>query len=163
MRQIPAHFWRGLNALRDTQPFLWLYTIETGSDDEALHLVKNPEPITWNGATYKPWPISIGEISESGEGEVVSTTLTIANIGGIVTTYLEAASLRQAQVTTIIVYARDMVLTESVRFRWAIRAAKETPPAVAIQLGLPDFYELPFPRRRFIRANGFPNIPKRLR
>lgn len=161
MRTIPAGFFPHLNALRDDQAFLWLFAIEV-SDGEALHLVRNPDPVTFGGVQYRVWPVTPGEIEESGEGDVVSTTLTLANFGGIADTYLETASIAQRRVHQILVHAGDLASGEAIELVWTIQSAKATPATVTLQLAtMPDLFSLPFPRRRFIRAHGFPGIPRR--
>lgn len=68
------------NRLSSDIPWLILLDIDvvdpaSGSKVEAMHLVRNPDPVTFNGATYQPAAFDIELKAEAGAQQTVSLSI----------------------------------------------------------------------------------------
>jgi len=130
------------------------------SSSEALYLTPNAEPFEHQGRTFHPYPMSLADFEDSGDGDLPSTSITLTNVGRLPMPYLEAMDWDQAPVTIYFVYAKDTSIDFGIRLDFAVQSAVATHTDVTLSLGQPNYFDKKFPGRRFLRAAGFPGIPR---
>lgn len=96
--------------------FIRLYTVEDYDGAGAnLNLAENDEEITFNGVLYSPFPISVGSIKESSQGEELSLDIVVGNISRLIEGYLQTYDLRRKKVTITYVH-RDHLSDTDVKY-----------------------------------------------
>ena len=155
-----------LDKLLDFSLFAWLMVIEMG-DDTAFYLTANNESILHDGHTYQPYPMKLGPFGDSGEGNLPTTTVTLSNIGTIVTKHLEDDLWDQAPVFLLLIYKGDGTpgekSVELLRWEFTLQAASTTHKNATLVLGQPNYLDTPFPPHRFLRETIFKAIPRNIR
>ena len=160
MRTIPTEFYPVLERLLDSGVLAWAVTIElSDASGLAIYLTSNNRAIDRNGNTHLPYPLRIGEIEDSGNGDLPTTQLTLSNVGRFPMPYLEGRQFDQARVIMELVYISD-VSKDILRVDATALAATATSEAVSITLGPPSHFDEQFPGLRWIRSERFPGIPR---
>ena len=77
--------------LESIDPFLWLYEVEVPTTPETRYrfVGQFPEQITFRTNIYYPFPVSHSVTTETTEGDLSETTLTVTNITKEILTKLE--------------------------------------------------------------------------
>lgn len=159
MRSIPADFWAKLDRLIDVGVMAWAITIELTRPDEAVYLTNANRAFTRHGQTYQPFPLKLAEISDSGDGDLPTTALTLSNVGRFPMPYLEARRFDQAKVIIELAYLADQTV-DVLRVDAVGQTAVATSEAVNLNLGEPNLFDRLYPGRRWVRSSGFPGIPR---
>lgn len=154
MRSLPEQFRAQLKKLNNDQAFLLLYEIRVGGGDMALHVVNNEEPVTFDGLTYQPFPITIGQTSEDTETTLPTPTLTVANITREVQAFiLHYRGLLDETVFVRLVSEATLGDSGSVDvFEAQIEGLTSDREKVVFTLTQLQVLNLDFPNRRFARA-----------
>ena len=109
MRTIPADFWRVLDTLIDSGELTWAVTIEL-TFGEAIYLTSSNRAFERNGQTYQPFPLKVGALTDSGDGDLPKSSLTLTNVGRFPMPFLEANRFDQSRVIMELVYLPDREL-----------------------------------------------------
>lgn len=95
-RDLTGTLERSRNELRDDSAWVWLFEFEIPTSPATrLRLAANPDPIQFGvdatGAplTYSPFPIKVGTMRETSEGDIPSIDITIGNPERILSAYIE--------------------------------------------------------------------------
>jgi lambda family phage minor tail protein L len=71
----------------------WLVLLEViVSPTMQIQVCHNTEDITWNGTTWVAFPFEIGDIEESGKGELPQFEIRVSNVTRVIQSYLEEAN-----------------------------------------------------------------------
>ena len=76
------------NKPENQQPWVLLFDVQVG-DAEWVFLVNNEEDLTFNGRTYKRFPISISELEENARGDLPVLDVSVSNATREVQSFLE--------------------------------------------------------------------------
>jgi hypothetical protein len=159
MRTIPQDLYERLDALLDSGLLQWVVAIEL-TTGQAFYLTPNNEPILHNEITFIPFPMEVGDFTDSGDGNLPSTTLSLSNVGHMAMPYLEGVGWDQARVVFKLVYVPTPEAEVGVRIDLVVQGAVATHEAVTLNLAQPNYMDRPYPPRRFLRNEGFPGIPR---
>lgn len=162
MRTIPAAIYEHLDALMTSGVLAWAVAIELTTGG-AFYLTPNNEPFTYRGRTWLPFPLNFGDIEDSGEGDMPTSTLTLSNVGRVAMPYLEGVGWDQARVLRRLVFMPDPTAEIGLEIDLTVQGAVATDEAITMSLGQPNFFDRPIPPGRFVRSVGFPSIPRVLR
>lgn len=159
MRTLDPGIFRRIDRLIDAGVMAWAITIEL-KIGQALYLTNSNAVIYRNAQVYQPFPLKVGEISDSGDGDLPTFTITLSNVGRFPMPYLESrATWDQATTYLELVYVPQpeaLVL----QIEGSIQAATASSASVSLSIAAPNFYDRPFPGLRWIRSDGNPGIPK---
>lgn len=148
--------------LLDEKALAWLAMLEA-NPGEAFYLTSHRDAIDYGGRTWQPWPMRFEVLSDDGEGNLPTTTLTLANVGRVAMPYLEARGWDEGDVVLQLVYApAPAALPINLRVRFQILSASANWEAVTLRLGQPNFFNRQYPAERFIRDAGYPGIRRNL-
>lgn len=159
MRTVPQDLYAHLDALLDAGIVAWVVAIEL-TNGAAFYLTLNNEPVQYKGITWMPWPMKLGDFEGSGEGDLPGSTLTMSNVGRIAMTHLEQGGWDQADIRTELVYLPDPTTQFPLQLHDVVQAAVATHENVTLSLAQPNYFQISFPPRRFLRAELFPGIPR---
>lgn len=159
MRSIPNNIYRRLDRLIDEGAVAWAVTIELRSG-EAIYLTSARRAFDRKGRTYYPFPLTIDEIADSGEGDLPSTTLTLDNTTRYAMTYLETPGLWNGARVIMELVLLDLASEDLLRIDANIELATANDDAVTLTLGQPPLFDRPYPSRRWIRGTVYPGIPR---
>lgn len=138
------------NTLHNLDPWLWLFEIQI-DDTEALRVAGYDQEVTYGGETYSPFPVSVGSQTRDRQGTLQEAEVTVANIGAVVSGYLEDGNLLGKKCVIRLVHEDD--LTDSVfGGEFDIIEATATLESVAFRLALYRLSESPFPAQLFNRG-----------
>ena len=81
-----------------------LYEV-TVDDTTTLYFTDYPQAIVYQGRSYSPYPIQIGDIEETTKPEMKTFTIGVANIDRQLISYLESGKIlgRNIKVTWILI------------------------------------------------------------
>lgn len=84
-----------------------LHDYDGASSD--LNYANYPEAVTFDGITYNPFPITFDAIKENNQGQIDTTTVTVANVSRLIQGYLETYDgFRGKKVTIKTVWANQL-------------------------------------------------------
>jgi len=66
-----------------------LLTLTNRDASVVVHIVNNPDDLTFNGNTFTAFPFNIDTVTESNKGELPSINLTLSNIDRVIEGYIE--------------------------------------------------------------------------
>lgn len=63
---------------------IWAHLVEIYVNaNTTAYLTSHPETLTWNGVTYMPIPLAIGEEESNTSGELPQLRVSVSNFGGM--------------------------------------------------------------------------------
>ena len=160
MRTIPADFWDKLDRLMDAGELVWAVTIEL-TFNQGIYITNANRAFERNSQTYQPFPLKVGALTDSGDGDLPTSTLTLTNVGRFPMPFLEANRFDQARIIMELAYMPDQSL-DILRLHAIAQSATSTEEAVTLALGQPDWFSRLYPGIRWIRSERFPGIPRNI-
>lgn len=140
---------------------------------ERVFLVNNEEPVTFDGNTYRPFPIGFEEMDESLAGDLPVLNISASNVTREVQAFLEhRGGLLGALVLIRIV--NDAFLGDpaaAIGQRFTVGAATATDTSVSLRLSQMPFFDISMPHQIYSRNRcrfgfkskecgwGFPSLP----
>jgi len=151
MKIIPPVLITQKNKLSITEPWVHLFCVQV-DDDDAMYLTNHSDEITYDGHTYSPFPVQIGESREDSKGNLETLTLAVSNIDRSVMAYLELNdALMGNEVRIYLINRTDM--TQAIDLgTYQITEVVADSMVASITLGHWNFFNIKFPRNRFIRG-----------
>lgn len=159
MKSLPVAYYDRIDKLLDDGVLAWVVAINL-TDGTSFYLTTNDKHLVYAGQTWEPFPMKIGEQPDSGEGNLVSSTLTLSNVGRIPMPFLEREVWDQAVVELQIVFVPLLTTQLGLSAVTRIQSATATHEAVTLNLGRPNWAARPYPVSKFIAAERFPGIPR---
>ena len=153
MLTIPAELVAKKNALYDPGAAIELLEIVMSELSSTLRLTSNNAEIAWGGVTWTPFPFGPGEATESGEGELPTLEVRVANTGRIVQGYLEQTEngLVGDTVTYRLVHSAHLDKAAYVTEEFQILDSRCSVEWVTFTLGAENFFFRRFPQNVFKR------------
>lgn len=158
-RSLPASFETARNELRASDPWIWLFEFEIPTTPPTrLRLAANPEAVTFgtdsdgNALTYSPFPIRIGTMRQTSEGDIPSVDITIGNPDRILSAYIETYDGMIGQpVKAILVNSGDLANPRSkLEDRGEIRLCTVGGNSVVVRVSTYSLYQRRFPPFRYV-------------
>jgi len=161
MRTLDTTIWRRLTPLIEAGTIVVAVIIEA-APGEAFYLVNNTRPMQIGTGYFRPWPVKLGPISDGGNGDLVQSSVTIANVWRLLVPYMQAETWDQGYCECIFAYK----LHEEAAFKfmsWPFRmqSLKADDDTITIGVGHPNYLDQEFPNERYIRSKRCPAIPRR--
>lgn len=122
------------------------------------YLTTHPETISFNGNTYMPYPMSIGAEEQSGDGELPSLTIDMANYMGSALRYAKDNDLTLNNVTIRLVNPSLTDSGQDARVRLQVLSAIFAGEVVRVNLGHNFNYDAEGPRLTYNRRD-YPYLP----
>lgn len=79
-RVLSAALSEAKNALSSTDPFVWLFEINSPDFPAPIRFVNDVQALVYQGLTYDPFPCDITSVSENSMGERQTLQGTVANV-----------------------------------------------------------------------------------
>lgn len=151
MKTIAPSLKKQKNKLHITAPWVYLFIVQVSATD-AMYITNHSESIGYDGHTYKPFPVEVGEITEDSKGNLESVTLSISNVNRMVMAYMEQHDALQGKdVWMFIVNRVDPTQCINLGVYQIVEASADSNVATFV-LGHYNFFALKFPRNRYIRG-----------
>lgn len=162
MKQLGADIYASLDPLLKADVAVWCIALVL-NDGSTLYLTTDNQPLEHDGHHWLPFPMDVGAIPDSGEGDLPTAQLSLTNVGRVPMLYLEAGVWDQALVVERAVI-RDLARFEDaqgliVEIPLRMQGAEATHETVTLALGQPNLLQRPYPVARYIRDEKYPGIP----
>lgn len=150
MKVLPGQLVEIKNALFNSGAWIRLYTLDV-NDTLRIRVTDNSEPVTFDGQTYQPYPVSFEQLRETGDGQLPVYTIAVSNVTREVTALLErydgfrGRSVRIQFVNSE--YLSDP--TANVGFLGRVKSVTVDANAAAFEIGSDEFLDLRFPFHSF--------------
>ena len=155
------------NSLNSRRPILLLAELDiTISGTKTTHyLVNNNEDIVWGSNTYSAFPFTFDVIPSKSADTLPEVNLEMMNLSGMLE-YLESADSKGLigyRVVLYIVYATETagvwaINTDDLpyadyplRYAYIITKTSVSKTAISMTLGVPNYFQRPFPARLYRR------------
>lgn len=141
------------NKLIATKPFIWLVEVQIDTTN-AIRFASYDEVISFNGYTWYPYPLSIGNIQEDSEGKVQTVELSIGSIDRKIIGYVKAGGINGQ--TCKIILTHESYLNDpssSVERKFEILSLSYDDTNVTLSLGIANLISTDFPSERFYRGD----------
>jgi len=147
------------NKLNSKNPILLLLELEYAS---ATHyFINNEDELVWGGHTYNPLPFSFDTIPGKRADTLPEVQLEVMNLPTLLEILDDNDGLVGCDVTLYIVYATesagvwsiagDYADTYPLRFTYTIKGTSVAKTSIQFKLGVPNYFQLPFPARLYRR------------
>jgi len=139
------------NTLAVTNPWVYLIVVQV-TDTQALYLTNHSESIVYDGHTYKPFPVAVGDIGEDSKGNLETITLSISNINRMAMAYMELHDALMGRDVWIYI-VNTVYLTQAVGLGiFQVTEASADENVATFTLGHYHFFSVKFPRNRYIKG-----------
>lgn len=139
-------------SLTNIAPWMFLFDIHA-TDTDLFYLTSNNEAVTFDGHTYQPFPIVISDFNQDNEGNLPSLTVTVSNVSREVEAYVESGAILDRTVYIRVVHADHLDdASHQIIDRFIVTECSSTVESISFTLGLPNLFEISFPRQRYIRG-----------
>lgn len=140
------------NKLASGNPWILLLRV-TLDDATVLRLAAYPEDVVFATETYNAFPMTIEPIGESGDGNIGSLRVNVANVNRLISSYVENADLLGNAVTLRIVHSAHLTnAADKLDFSYRVNRIAITDQAASFELGHEDLMRLQLPRQRYFRS-----------
>lgn len=158
------------NRLETTAPWLLLWELQVSSL-ERLYLVNNEEPFVYEGATYRPFPVTLEQIGENLQGEIPGVNLVVSNITREVQAFLQHRRGLLDRTVILRIVNANYPDEPALRHRFTIYSSSSTDEVATSTLSQLPFFSISLPYRTFQRASchadfrkagcgwAFPSLP----
>ena len=142
-------------------PGAWLILLDVKITAGAwLYYSSGNENTIWSGNTYEPMPFMLGNVEDSGSGELPSMSLKIANAGGVLSGLVDEHRGASDGEVTIHVFTSqqpDADMHELDAY-YSIMDTSVAGEWVALELGAPSPLRMAYPEDRYL-AHACPWVP----
>lgn len=155
-----AKYEQDARALEATAALVWLVEVEipTTPDLSRLRLTTNNEPVTFGAALdgtpriFKPFPMKVGAITRTKEGDLPQIQVAVANAEGVVVPYLETyrGLVGQKAVVQLVSLAELSDFSASLRFDGEIVAVEMDSESATLSIGAFNAQGMVFPKNRHV-------------
>lgn len=140
--------------IRGTSPWVWLCEVVVDQNwdpaiaaEAAFHLVRHTSPVVYDGLTFSPFPISIGEIESDTDGDQTAVTVTVDNLARQMSSYWETGDGFTGRPFRARLVNLETLDQEPLReFRGIIRASPLTHESISFMVELYDFNSIRVPQ-----------------
>jgi len=144
-------------ALREftTAPWVWCWELtaeRTTVATSVFRVCNYHEPITLEGATYEPFPVKLGELEQTQEGDLVTVDLSVSNVTRELAYRLEIGrGFTGLPVVGRLCHVDTLVAGPALELRFEVGGAAVNREAVTFTLETPNFFRELAPRDAFTR------------
>lgn len=158
-RDLPASLEAKRSELRVADPWVWLFEFEVPTIPATrLRLAANPESVTFgadsDGAAlvYSPYPIGVGLIRQSSEGDIPAVDITVGNPERMLSAYVEQYDGMIGQpVRVLLVNTADLGNPQAkLEDRGEIQVCTVGGEAVTVRVSTFSVYQRKFPPYRYV-------------
>lgn len=160
------------NKLETGDAWLILFELQV-SDVDRVYLVNNESDVTFDGITYRRFPIGIDQMEESLTGDLPVLNVTVSNVTREIQAFLEhrGGLLDRTVILTIVSGALLDDPTAAIPQRYTITSTSSSESAVTFRLSQLPFFDIPIPHQTYSRTRcrfafrseqcgwGFPSLP----
>ena len=136
-------------------PWLWLWEIvadRTVVSTPTFYLVRHPFEVSFGGNTYKPFPITLGQVRQTKESDLVQVDLVASNATRTLAYYLEQGQgFLNMPVTGHLVNMEFLAQGAATSFEFVVGGSAVSSQAVTLTLETPNFFQRPSPQHSFTR------------
>lgn len=147
MKTIPSALIPKKNALYDTDAWYYLFQISVTSGTY-IYVTNHSETVTYQGLSYEPAPITIGDIVEDGKGNLENIPLSVSNVNRIIMSYIELYDLQGNDVIIYLMNHSDNTVVIDMGTYQIMEITADEKVANFI-LGHYNFFKLSFPSNRY--------------
>ena len=142
---------------------VWAHLVElTVNVNTTARFTSCPETLTWNGNTYMPVPLFIGDEQMSGDGELPRLQMTVANFAGLTYKFAKDNDLSLQNTTIRFINTTLTASGNADSITMQILGSIFTGEIAVINLGWNFNYDAMGPRRIYDRTS-YPTIPYNLK
>lgn len=141
-----------------SSPWIWLYqgTLYQNvspTPSPTFYLTSLDQPVTFDGDTYHPFPITHEAIESNSVGDLPKCQLTFSNVTREYTRYLVLGRGMVGQTVYIRLVHQDHLADPDAKVEWAweVKGAAIAGDVVTLTLELPDFWDAAVPTHVFAR------------
>lgn len=134
----------------------WLTLLEVSvSAGSTLHLVANPQAVTFDGTTYEPFPSHVDVAQVDTKGGLAEVTVSVANIDRSIGAYVETNEMRGNRVRMLVVNSTNLADPSAVVLDevYEISDIDVTDQAINFRLGHERILSQQIPGGRYLRDN----------
>jgi lambda family phage minor tail protein L len=152
-RELTPQLTEEAGKLRSASPWIWLLEVEVPTSPPTRYrFAANPEAIVFDGQTYSPFPMRVGEVRQSADGDIPTIEVTIDNaalvIGHAVDQY---DGLTGQPAKLILVNAADLGNPASrIEESGEVQSVSVSARSVQVQLSAFSLYRLRIPASRYV-------------
>ena len=149
------------NKLNSKNPILILSELTFGTPAVTYYFINNEDALDWGGNTYNPLPFTFDVIPGKTADTLPEVRLDIMNLTSMLQYLDENDGLIGCNVVLFIVYATESAGVWSIegtrsndyplRFSYTIKKITVTKTTIQCTLGVPNYFQLPFPARLYRR------------
>lgn len=131
---------------------VWYFLVKLDAGDFSLYFTTNNEPVTYLGQVYDYFPMNIGNMDSNADGKVPGLTLSVSNVGKLLTFYMDTyEGFVDANITLMIV--NSALLNEDyteLTLEYTIMSAEVSDEWVTFSLGGPNPLRQRFPAHIYV-------------
>lgn len=156
-RPITQTVFEALHRFDVESPFVWLYEVEVPTDPATRIRIaaRHPVAVFFRGNTFYPFPATHSAVTETTEGDLSTTALTISNISREIVTLLEEHNGLVGQpVKVFLVSKLDLSSGNAlVEQDFRIKSVSVNAESITAQLAVYNLYKAKFPALRLMRGH----------
>lgn len=170
MRTMGAGSRAQANRIEAPSPWLLLWELELSSI-ERVYLVNNEEGFTFEGNTYRPFPVTLEVLEETLGGDIPGLNLVVSNISREFSGFLQHRQGLLDRTVYLRIVSASHPEEPALRHRFTIRSSSATESEATFRLSQVPFADIDIPYRKFHRSSchhafrgeacgwAFPSLP----
>ena len=138
---------------------VWAHLVElVVNTTSTAYFTSHPETLTYNGQTYMPVPLIVGEEEQSGDTQLAQMTIDVSNYKGMALRFAKDNDLSLNDVTVRLINTTLTTSGQDDNIRLQILGAIYTDEVARFMLGFNFTYDVDGPRQTWNRRD-FPSMP----
>jgi phage-related protein len=154
VKKLSPQLRRQARQLDATRPWLWLFDVDVNGAEHLL-CVAGHEPVTYDGQTFAPYPIAIGQLTSDTEGTLAVVEAVALDYQRELSRYMRANNrFRGRPVRVRLVHAEHLLEPAAidVTLRILNSSRQRERRTVTFRIGMSPLMDYPFPRHRYLRG-----------
>jgi len=153
MRELAEGLRREARQVDTAEPWVWLFEVKVNDAGDVFRLVNYHDPVTFEDATFSPFPAVAGSIKQDSEGSLPTVEVVAGNITRELSAQLELNNgFLGRDVRAFLVHLDRLADGAAFELEGQVLASSYNKETATFRVGMSPLMDYPIPRHRFLRS-----------